>query len=114
RRSYRGLLGVSTCRSGRRQGRRGIHRGLDGEKELASDDLLVALANRVEIGKALVYLGAASLAFSPQAHVHDKAPVTDVENLEGVHPDALPGLPQLVPLAAHALVASKRPGVSKD
>jgi hypothetical protein len=37
--------------------------------------------------------------------------VTEVENLQRVHPDALPGLPQLVPFTAHALVAPKRPSV---
>ena len=62
----------------------------------------------------MVHLGTASLPFPPQAHVHDKAPVTDVENLEWVHPDALPGLPDLVPLAAHVLAAVEWSRVRED
>src|SRR5882762_9808552 len=67
---------------GRLRGCGGIHGGLDGGKKLASNDLLVDLAEGVEVGKALVYLGAAPLALSPQPHVHDKASATDVEHLE--------------------------------
>src|SRR5204862_100010 len=68
----------------------------------------------VEVGKALVHFGTASFPLPPQAHVNDKAPLTHVENLERIHSYALPGLPQLVPLTAHALPAAKWWRVCED
>ena len=62
----------------------------------------------------MIYLGPAPLALSPQAHAHHKAPAIDLEDLERVHFQAFPDVPELVQLAAHALVAAYHRRVGKD
>src|SRR5688500_6934167 len=81
----------AACAASATTGRRGvdeIDRRLDGREQLTTKDLVVSRADRIQERVSLVDLDAASLPASPPPHVDDEAPVTNLKDLERIHPHA--------------------------
>jgi hypothetical protein len=83
-------------------------------KQSDADDLPVFWADVVKESEALLDLGAASLAPSPEAQIDHVAPVTDIEYLFWVKAKAGPGFSELVPIATNVLLASHGRDIGED